>query len=86
MLINEVAKQCGITKKAVQYYVEQYMVNSSVLEYGYKDFSVQDVEIIKRIVLYRRIRHSILKKIAEGDWELIMRYNPKIVLYAHINE
>ncbi|MBQ4560360.1 MAG: MerR family transcriptional regulator [Tyzzerella sp.] len=100
MLINEVAKQCGITKKAVQYYVEQHMVNPNVLENGYKDFAAQDVEIIKRIVLYRRlglsipeikqvlekkdnvknilyqktldmekekIRHSILKKIAEGE-------------------
>ena len=100
MLINEVAKQCGITKKAIQYYVEQHMVNPNVLENGYKDFAAQDVEIIKRIVLYRRlglsipeikkvleqndnvksilyqrtldmekekIRHSILKKIAEGE-------------------
>ena len=100
MLINEVAKQCGITKKAVQYYVEQHMVNPNVLENGYKDFTAQDVEIIKRIVLYRRldlsipeikkvlekndnvksilyqrtldmerkkIKHSILKKIAEGE-------------------
>ena len=101
MLINEVAKQCGITKKAIQYYVEQHMVNPNVLENGYKDFAAQDVEIIKRIVLYRRlglsipeikkvleqndnvksilyqrtldmekekIRHSILKKIAEGEY------------------
>jgi len=101
MLINEVAKQCGITKKAVQYYVEQHMVNPYILENGYKDFTAQDVEIIKRIVLFRRlglsileikkvlekkdniksilyqrtldmerekIRHSILKKIAEGEF------------------
>lgn len=100
MLINEVAKQCGITKKAIQYYVEQHMVNPYILENGYKDFTAEDVEIIKRIVLYRRlglsipdikkvlekkdnvksilyqrtldmekekIRHSILKKIAEGE-------------------
>lgn len=100
MLINEVAKQCGITKKAIQYYVEQHMVNPNVLENGYKDFTAQDVEIIKKIVLYRRlglttleikkvlekpdnvksilyqrtldmekekIRHSILKQIAEGE-------------------
>ena len=100
MLINEVAKQCGITKKAIQYYVEQHMVNPNVLENGYKEFTAQDIEIIKRIVLYRRlglsipeikkvleqndnvksilyqrtldmekekIRHSILKKIAEGE-------------------
>ena len=101
MLINEVAKQCGITKKAVQYYVEQHIVNPYILENGYKDFTAEDVEIIKRIVLYRRlglsipdikkvlekkdnvknilyqrtldmerekIRHSILKKIAEGEF------------------
>lgn len=27
MLINEAARKCGITKKAVQYYVEQGLVD-----------------------------------------------------------
>ena len=38
MLINEAARKCGITKKAVQYYVEQGLVDPKVLENGYRDF------------------------------------------------
>ena len=77
MLINEVAKQCGITKKAIQYYVEQHMVNPNVLENGYKDFVAQDVEIIKRIVLYRRLGLSIpeIKQVLEK------KDNVKNILY-----
>jgi len=77
MLINEVAKQCGITKKAVQYYVEQHMVNPYILENGYKDFTAQDVEIIKRIVLFRRLGLSIpdIKKV------LVKKDNIKSILY-----
>lgn len=59
MLINETAKRCNITKKAVQYYVEQGLVTPNVLENGYKDFSEQDVKILSQIVLYRRLGLSI---------------------------
>ena len=55
MLINEIAKKCNITKKAVQYYVEQGMLIPKILENGYKDFSEQDAEILKQIVLYRKL-------------------------------
>ena len=48
MLINEIAKKCSITKKAVQYYVEQGLLAPKVLENGYKDFSKQDTELLKK--------------------------------------
>lgn len=38
MLINETAKFCNLTKKAVEYYTEQGMVNPAILENGYRDF------------------------------------------------
>lgn len=59
MLINEVAKKCNITKKAVQYYVEQGLVVPDFLENGYKDFSEQDIKTLKQIVLYRKLCLSI---------------------------
>ncbi|MBQ6834928.1 MAG: MerR family transcriptional regulator [Lachnospiraceae bacterium] len=58
MLINEIAKKCNITKKAVQYYVEQGMLIPKILENGYKDFSEQDAEILKQIALYRKLGFS----------------------------
>lgn len=42
MLINEIAKKYHVTKKAVQYYVEQGMLVPDILENGYKNFSKQD--------------------------------------------
>lgn len=38
MLINEVAKLCNLTKKAVEYYTEQGLISPNILENGYRDF------------------------------------------------
>lgn len=59
MLINETAKKCKVTKKAVQYYVEQRLIFPEILENGYKNFSEDDVETLKKIVLYRKLGLSI---------------------------
>ena len=59
MLINELAKSCNITKKAVQYYVEQGLLNPVILENGYRDFSEDDADKLERIVLYRKLDLSI---------------------------
>ena len=59
MLINELAKSCNITKKAVQYYVEQGLLSPEILENGYREFSEDDVKKLGRIVLYRKLDLSI---------------------------
>ena len=51
MLINETAKFCNLTKKAVEYYTEQGMVNPAILENGYREFSKQDIETLKQVAL-----------------------------------
>ena len=61
MLINEVAKVCNLTKKAVEYYTEQGLICPNILENGYRDFSEQDMEILKKIALYRRLGLSIFE-------------------------
>lgn len=43
MLVNAVCKECGLTKKAVEYYIEQGLVAPSVQENGYRDFSEADI-------------------------------------------
>ena len=72
MLINEVAKLCNLTKKAVEYYTEQKLICPSILENGYRDFSKKDVEILKQIALYRRLGLSIseIKSILANPEEL----------------
>ena len=72
MLINEAARKCGITKKAVQYYVEQGLVNPKVLENGYRDFSEEDTKVLKRVVLYRKLGLSIreIRRVLEDCGEI----------------
>lgn len=82
MLINEVAKRCNITKKAVQYYVEQGLVVPHFLENGYKDFSEQDIKVLKQIGLYRKLGLSIedIKSVFENNIEV------KRILYVRTLE
>lgn len=72
MLINEAARKCGITKKAVQYYVEQGLVDPKVLENGYRDFSEEDTKVLKRVVLYRKLGLSIreIRRVLEDHGEI----------------
>lgn len=44
MRIQEVCKHLNVTRKAVEYYIEQALLRPSVLENGYRDFSQEDVE------------------------------------------
>ena len=55
MLIQETGRQTGLTKKAIVYYVEQGLVAPAVLENGYRDFSPEDVERLRRIAVLRRL-------------------------------
>lgn len=55
MFINELAKKYNITKKAVQYYVEQGLLTPQIMENGYNNFLQQDVDKLGRIVLYRKL-------------------------------
>jgi len=69
MLINEVAKKCDVTKKAIQYYVSQGVITPTVLENGYSDFTEEDVNILKKVVLYRRLGLSVseIKRVLENQ-------------------
>ncbi len=68
MLIHEVAKRCNITKKAIQYYVEQGLVVPKISENGYSDFSENDIKILKKVSLYRSLDLSVsdIKKVLES--------------------
>lgn len=59
MFINEVCRMCGLTKKAVGYYEEQNLIQPKVLENGYRDFSGNDVEQLKKITILRKLGLSI---------------------------
>ncbi|WP_449619753.1 MerR family transcriptional regulator [Robertmurraya sp. Marseille-Q9965] len=55
MLINEASKLTNLTKKAIEYYIEQKLIAPGVLDNGYRDFSENDVECLKKIYVYRKL-------------------------------
>ena len=59
MQLNELCKVCGLTKKAVEYYVDQQLVQPLVLENGYRSFSPQDAEVLKKVATLRRLGLSV---------------------------
>ena len=59
VLINEVCKTCALTKKAVEYYIEQGLISPCILENGYRDFSKDDVERLKKISVLRQLGLSV---------------------------
>lgn len=69
MLIHEACKECRLTKKAAQYYIEQNLVQPKLLENGYRDFSASDIERLKKIATLRRLGLSIQSIIEVLDKE-----------------
>ena len=59
MLINEVCKKCFLTKKAVEYYIEQGLVVPTLQENGYRSFTEEDVERLKKISILRNLDLSV---------------------------
>lgn len=55
MLINEVSKATGLTKKAIAYYTGQGLVTPCILENGYRAYSEQDVAALTKIKLLRQL-------------------------------
>ncbi len=55
MLISEASKIANLTKKAIEYYTEQKLVMPVILDNGYRDFSENDVERLRRIYVFRKL-------------------------------
>lgn len=74
MLINEVCKECNLTKKAVEYYGEQGLISPTVMENGYRYFTEYDVSKLKRIAILRGLGLSVsdIRAVLEKD-------NPSII-------
>ena len=59
MLINEVCKQSGLTKKAVAYYVEQGLICPASAENGYRIFSEDDAARLSKVAMLRELGLSV---------------------------
>ena len=71
MLINEVCKRCGLTKKAIEYYEEQGLTRPQIMGNGYRVFSEDDVIRLNKIAVLRGLGISVLDiktVLAENDY------------------
>ena len=55
MLIHEVSRTTGVTKKAIEYYCEQGLICPAILENGYRDFGQNEVERLEQISVLRKL-------------------------------
>lgn len=70
MYINEVCKNTGLTKKAVEYYEKHGLLCPETAENGYRNYSIEEVSALKEISLLRKMGIGIadIKTIlASGD-------------------
>ena len=59
MKIQEVCSQCHVTKKAIYYYEKQQLLHVHKNQNGYREFSDEDVQRLKEIMMYRSWSISI---------------------------
>ena len=53
MRINEAAEQLGLSQRALKYYEKEGLLEVRRDENGYRNYSAQDLERLKKISLYR---------------------------------
>lgn len=68
MYINEAGKLSGTTKKAIEYYCMRDLIKPCFSENGYRVFSEEDVERLRKISLLRSLRLSVeeIREILDG--------------------
>ena len=84
MLLNEIANEVGMTKRAIKYYEEKGLLSVNKSNNGYRDYSTNDVDTLKRISVYRKLGVSVkdIKSLLENnDKDVLVRiYNEKMRL------
>lgn len=55
MLLNEIVQEVGMTKRAIKYYEEKGLLSVKKDENGYRNYTKENVEILKKISIYRKL-------------------------------
>lgn len=59
MLRNEIQNKTGLTRKAIEYYEEKGLIKPLKSENGYRDYSEEDMKILSKISLFRKVGLSV---------------------------
>lgn len=74
MLINEISEKVSMTKRAIKYYEEKQLIVIRKDKNGYRNYTDEDVVILKKISVYRKLGIGI------EDIRKILKTNDKSIL------
>lgn len=55
MLLNEAIQECGLSKKALQYYEDKELIQPERLENGYRDYDAECIRRLKEIAVLKTL-------------------------------
>ena len=86
MLLNEIIKEVGMTKRAVKYYEEKGLLTVNKDNNGYRNYSNQDVDTLKKISVYRKLGIGIkdIQKLLKTDDKSILLHIYQEKLQEHV--
>lgn len=72
MKINELEKILNISRANIRFYEKEGLINPSRKENGYREYSENDVSLLKKIIIYRKLGISIadIKNVFGGNISL----------------
>lgn len=59
MLRSEVEEKTGLSRKAIEYYEDKGLIHPQRLENGYRDYSDEDIKLLKEIALLTKLGLSL---------------------------
>ena len=59
MLRSEIQKETGLTRKVIEYYEDKGLIHPQKSENGYRDYNIKDLEILKKVSIFRKLGMSI---------------------------
>lgn len=69
MTIHEAIRQTGLTRKAIEYYIEQGLICPEIRENGYRTFGENEIARLQAIAAYRKLGISVaqIRRILGGE-------------------
>ena len=75
MRINEVTRETGLSRRAVKYYEEEGLLTVKKEQNGYRNYSIENLKILKEISVYRKLGIGIkeIKVLLQDEDKGILR-------------
>ncbi|MDE6111688.1 MAG: MerR family transcriptional regulator, partial [Eubacterium sp.] len=72
MKIQELENELNISRANIRFYEKEGLLNPKRKENGYRDYSDEDIAVLKKIIVYRKLGISVtdIKKIFNNELEL----------------